>query len=99
MKKIWIWFILATLAFLVTLIQTGNEGEWWNIAQSFFKSIELFTFILVMPISTIFCFAGSLKLLRREKSPVYLLTLIIPPTMLGMMLFFFFARVLGVIFG
>jgi len=96
-KRVWIVFLLSTICFLVTVINTMSDLEYLSFQISFLMDAEIFT-LLLNHILVILCIIFSIRSMVQEKTALYLITIILPIAYIIVSWYFFFIRVLAAIF-
>lgn len=96
-KRIWIIFILSTLCFIVSVINTMSDLEFLSFQIQVLMDVEFYT-LLLNHILVILCIIYSIKAIAQEKTPLYLITIILPIAYILVSWYFFFIRILSEIF-
>ena len=96
-RSVIIFSLLSLVALLIGVINTFSDLAFWSFSSDFLHELELFTFLL-NPIFMVVCIVLSIKLISKTKNWGYLITIFFPILSVGIGWYFFFIRLIDVIF-
>lgn len=96
-KKALILTLICIIMFLVSFINTLVGLNLWDFNPGFLREIEFFTFVL-QHIFTLIAVIYSIRMIRKYKSPFYLISLLIPVALVLLNWYLFYIRIINEIF-